>query len=231
MKNILITGAAKGLGYALSKTFYENGDHLFLVVRKQKDKCRLQSELENVSIMNCDITSQNYNEKLAAFLKGETIDILINNAGSGSTGRNIELSTQEQLRQNVEVNCIAAFNTIKTSLENLKRSEYACIINISSRRGSLKLESEGHAKGSGCSISYRVSKAAQNMLTLCIAHELKESNIKIVAVHPGQLKTKKAPIDANMDPESSARLILQYISENELNVSGIHNMDGQLLPW
>ena len=70
----------------------------------------------------------------------------------------------------------------------LAKSDHPRIINVSSRLGSLhKMANRVSARH--FSYSYRIAKAAQNMLTLCLQQEFENKGISVTAIHPGKLKT------------------------------------------
>lgn len=136
MKNVLITGANRGLGLALAHEFDKHDYCLYLVVRSNAAKSELATIFPKAKFLICDVTSDTYEQKLNEWLKLVTIDLVINNAGSGTKAPTLELTRPEYLRKEFETNCIAVLSTVKGCLDSLQRSEEALIINISSRRGS-----------------------------------------------------------------------------------------------
>lgn len=90
------------------------------------------------------------------------------------------------------------------------------------------MQSELAAKGSGRSYSYRISKAAQNMLTLCLADDLENFNIRVVAIHLGCLLTEMASIDAHMTPMSAAKKLLMMVKDNTLKTRDYINLETRL---
>lgn len=93
------------------------------------------------------------------------------------------------------------------------------------------MQSELAAKGSGCSYSYRISKAAQNMLTLCLADDLEDIGIKVVAIHPGRLLTTMGSSDAHMSPTESASRIVYLVESKQLKNRDYVSVETGLLPW
>ncbi|MGR5269434.1 SDR family NAD(P)-dependent oxidoreductase [Vibrio astriarenae] len=231
MKNVLITGANRGLGLALAHEFDKHNYCLYLVVRSNAAKSELAIIFPKAKFLICDVTSDNYESKLIEWLELVSLDLVINNAGSGTKAPTLELTRPEYLRNEFETNCIAVLSTVKGSLDSLQRLEEALIINISSRRGSLMMQSELAAKGSGCSYSYRISKAAQNMLTLCLADDLEDIGIKVVAIHPGRLLTTMGSSDAHMSPTESASRIVHLVESKQLKNRDYVSVETGLLPW
>jgi len=231
MPSVLITGASRGLGFALSQEFDKVGYMLLLVVRTCKAKLELEQQFKYSKILVADVTAENYESLLNEFLFDLVVDVVINNAGSGSNGSCLETAVASQLRKEFETHCVAAFSTVRASLNCLFKSDNALILNISSRRGSLTMQSQGAAKGSGCSFSYRIGKASQNMLTLCLADELEDSGIIVAAIHPGRLLTKLASSDANMTPEKSAEKIVSLIENNQIKSRDYLCIETGSLSW
>ena len=89
------------------------------------------------------------------------------------------------------------------------------IIYISSRFGSIRKIFSGEFDDITCSYAYRISKAAQNMLTQCISREYRDSGVKVCAFHPGKLKTASASSDADKEPEEAARKLIRLIDKIE----------------
>ena len=230
-QSVLITGAGKGLGFALASQLFLQQYNLYLVVRKQSAKELLIKSFPQAKVLVCDITAQTYSEQLATWLGDAHLDVIINNAGAGSKGNDLASATALQLQQAFNTHCVGAFSTVQSSLENLKRSSQPLIINISSRRGSMSMQAEGAAKGSGCSYSYRIGKAAQNMLSLCLADELEELGIRVAAVHPGRLLTQLAASDAVLDVEESASRLVKMIIENSIKTRDYLCMETGKLAW
>ncbi len=231
MKTILITGASRGLGLALTEQFSILDCSLLLVVRSANAKRDLQQCFPMADVLVCDVTYDGYEEKLATWLGNRAIDVVINNAGSGTVAPDLGSTIAPNLRKEFETNCIAVLSTVKACLNGLKRAAQPLVVNISSRRGSLTLQSQLAAKNTGCSYSYRISKAAQNMLSLCLADELEELGIRIVSIHPGRLLTDMASSDAYMTPAQSAEKLVYLIKQDKLKSRDYICLETGKLPW
>ncbi len=70
------------------------------------------------------------------------------------------------------------------------------------------------------SYSYRIAKAAQNMLTLCLQQEFEDKGIRVTAIHPGKLKTDIGAFDANMTPAEGAKNIYDWVIDSNVDASG-----------
>lgn len=231
MKKILITGASRGLGFALAEQFQIIDYDLYLVVRTIESKAEISKYLPLANILVCDITSDDYEELLNKWLENTSLDVVINNAGTGSNAPTLQSTKKYHLLKEFDTNCVAVLSTVKASLQSLKSSLNPTIINISSRRGSLSMQANKEAKGVGCSYSYRISKAAQNMLSLCLADELEDDGIKVATIHPGRLLTKLASSDANMTANDSAKKIVNLVESNKLTNRDYICLETGKLQW
>lgn len=231
MPSVLITGAAKGLGRELSRSFFHHRWSLYLIVRSVESDADLKNEFPEAKILISDIRSAEHEGILKKWLGDCSIDVLVNNAGVGGQGPSLETANAEQISTVFETNCVGVFSTVKGAYQSLKRAERGLVINISSRRGSLSMQASRAAKGSGCSYSYRISKAAQNMLTLCLADDLEEVGIDVAAIHPGRLLTKMASKDAHMTPEKSAGLISDLVISKKIKNRDYLCMESGALQW
>jgi len=231
MQTVLITGANRGLGLALAHSFSVSGYVLYLVVRTTAAKSELINRFPDANILVCDVTSLEYESRLKEWLGLSVLDVVINNAGSGTKAPTLKSTKAEFLRKEFDTNCVSVLSTVKGALGSLKRKHDSLVVNISSRRGSLTMQSELAAKGTGCSYSYRISKAAQNMLTLCLADDLEDINIRVVAIHPGRLLTEMASKDACMTPELSAAKLVALVQGNSLKTRDYISLETGILPW
>jgi NAD(P)-dependent dehydrogenase (short-subunit alcohol dehydrogenase family) len=128
------------------------------------------------------------------------------------------------------VHCLGALRATQATLPWLQRAPRPAIVNISSRRGSLAQEAAGGAPGDA-SYAYRIAKAAQNMLTVCLSVELRHAGIPVLAVHPGALLTGTAPPDAAVAPRLAARRILALAEQADRAPALFLEPPDRTLPW
>ncbi|MNE74096.1 C-factor [compost metagenome] len=93
------------------------------------------------------------------------------------------------------------------------------------------MQATGAAMGIKCSFSYRIAKAAQNMLSLCMADDLESMGIKVISVHPGALLTKMAPADATLTPEQSASRLVKILEDSNVKSRDFICLETGKLPW
>lgn len=109
-----------------------------------------------------------------------------------------------------ELNVAAPFRLVQALLPNLRRADNPLVINVSSRLASIAAQARGDYADLKSSYAYRVSKAAQNMLTVAIATEC-QGWLRCWAVHPGALLTGMALADAAKPPEQAACELRQLV--------------------
>ena len=214
--SVLITGAGRGFGLALVEVFLARSWTVFPLVRHAQDAARLKAmQPDRCSPIVSDVTAPDLAFKTSVALRDcPGLDLLINNAGIGGWGKTFAATTSEELETLFRVHCVGAFNVIKAVMPNLQRSPNPVIINVSSRLGSMMRNAGPEFKGKPFSYSYRIAKAAQNMLTLCLLQEFEEQGIDVYAIHPGELKTANAAYDANREPKDAALKLMEWLEQD-----------------
>ena len=185
-KNIIITGASKGLGKAFAEKFAAAGNQLFLCSRNEPlllaTKQMLLEKNTNckVNIMAIDISKK---ESAIAFgnycLEYGTPDILINNAGSFLPG-SIHSEEDGVFEEMLLVNLHSAYHLTRTLLPAMMEAKQGHIFNMCSTASLAAYKNGG---------SYSISKFALLGFTKNLREELKAFNIKVTAVIPGAVYT------------------------------------------
>ena len=181
MKNVLITGASRGIGKACAEEFLNNGYRVFVNYNNSKVEadellkkgCIIYkadvSKISEVSEMVKDI-NKNYG----------SIDILVNNAGAALSQKVLTDVTDEEYDSVFNVNVKGMFNVTKEVLPSMINKKSGSIINISSIWG---------ITGGSCEVIYSASKAAVIGFTKALAKEVGLSGIRVNAVAPGVIDT------------------------------------------
>lgn len=214
MKSVLITGASRGLGYELVKVFIEQEYFVYTVVREAFELEMLEKDFGDRCLnIQGDLLSRDIGESVNQAIKTHTnsLSLLINNAGLPGEACKIEDIKEEELLEVMQVNCFAPIKMVQGALPFLKETPQALILNISSRLGSLTKTARGEYWNRKFSYAYRMSKAAQNMLSICLNEEMKQWNIGVVSIHPGKLNTRTSTTTADMTPEESAKRIYDFV--------------------
>ncbi len=220
MKHVLITGANRGIGLELARHYHAEGWRVTGVCRQtspELDECSAQV------IEGIDVTREESLEQLTGALQGQTIDLLINNAGVLHDDVLGSLNI-DSLRLQMEVNAFAPLLVCEALLPNLHAGSK--IANITSRMGSIGDNDSGGRYG------YRASKAAFNAFGRSLAIDLKGRGIAVAQLHPGFVKTRMVNFDGLISPEESAVGLVERIAALTLENSGsFWHSNGEDLPW
>lgn len=221
--NIVVTGGNRGLGYELIAILHENGHTVFPVVRKQEVVDELIQKFPNrcypiTADLNFDTSTKLIQSEIKKYV--DTIDIVINNAGIPGEETELLHVTSDELLSLFNVHCLGVVRVVKGTFPFLLKSTSPKVMNISSRLGSLSKMASGEFQHGRFSYSYRIAKAAQNMLTLCMEMQFREHGIEVIAIHPGKLKTEIGAEDANLSPRQGAENIYHWIVSASKDESG-----------
>ena len=183
-KTVLITGASRGLGASIAKTFAKNGDNIIINYNKSFDSANLlKKELENkydskVLLVRADISLENEVKNMFDAIKKEfsKIDILINNAGV-AIDSSLEEKSADEFMKVISVNLLGTFLVTKYAINLMN---IGSIINISSTNGI----DTGYIE----SVDYDSSKAGVIALTHDFAKYL-APQIRVNCVAPGWINT------------------------------------------
>lgn len=233
MPTAMVTGAGRGLGKALSQDLLARGWSVIGLVRSEESARQLEYEL--AGSLQTIITDIGHDDCITAISDGlasvDAVDLLVNNAGIVRRGPKLATAKPADIIDSVNVHCVGALRVTQAVLPWLLRSDRPQIVNISSRRGSLSQEENGGVAGSEVSYAYRIAKAAQNMLTVCLNHELAAEGVTVVAVHPGALRTDEAPPDADLSPDQAAARIVDLVEEPRQLDGLFLEPPGKMLAW
>lgn len=179
-KNILITGASKGIGKQIAKGLKQEGYDLFLTSRNEKLLKEVSKKIKAKAYCVCDLSSRNDLERLAEFIKQNQINILINNAGEYIYGE-IEKMTYEQISHIYAANLLAPAYLCSQAVNSMKLKRWGRIINIGSISGIM---------GEAYASLYSSSKSGLIGLTKALALELAQYNITVNTINPGWVETE-----------------------------------------
>ena len=230
MKNILITGANRGLGLGFAKKCLKKDVHVLATVRDIKGSKELLALKErfpdNLEIFELDLLKENAGYTLANFLGDRPIDILINNAGVGSTNQHFEAVSPKPWLEVLKVNLIAPLMVTQSIIDNVKKGSDKKIYFLSSQLGSIADNTSG-----GMYI-YRSSKTGLNQVIKSLSVDLKPQGITVVSLHPGWVKTDMGGPNAPVSIDESIEGMTQVIHTTDIRDTGrFLNYDGKELPW
>jgi len=186
-KTAVVTGASKGIGKAIALELVRSGANVVLAARTRERLEQVAKELGKVGsglvlVAPTDLTREESVKNLVATVEQECgrLDILVNNAGQ-TLSRTLEETTCEDWDQVIATNARSAFLLCRESLGMLRQAQPGYIVNISSVVG---------VKGYPRQIAYTASKHAMRGMSIAMAEELREDNIRVHVICPGGVLTE-----------------------------------------
>lgn len=181
MKNIIITGTSRGIGFEMVKLLAGQGHRVLALSRNTKPISDLN--LSNVTCFSFDLADIGSYKTVSEFLKTnwQTVDVLINNAGA-LLNKPFEEISYEDFKAVYDVNVFGVAEMIKTTLPFTTRASH--VLTISSMGGI-----QGSAKFPGLA-AYSSSKGAVITLTELLAEEYKDSGPSFNALALGAVQTE-----------------------------------------
>ncbi|MEO0570325.1 MAG: 3-oxoacyl-[acyl-carrier-protein] reductase [Bacteroidota bacterium] len=241
-KNVIITGASRGIGKGIAQVFANNGANVaFTFSSSEGPALELEKELSALGVK-----AKAYKSNAASFKEAEQlvasiledfdgIDVLINNAGITKDNLLMRMG-EEDFDKVIEVNLKSVFNMTKAVQRTLLRQRSGSIINMSSVVG---------VKGNAGQANYAASKAGMIGFTKSVALELGSRNIRCNAIAPGFIETEMTdkldekmvqswrdaiPLKRGGVPEDVANACLFLASDLSAYVTGqVLNVDGGML--
>jgi 3-oxoacyl-[acyl-carrier protein] reductase len=241
-KNVIITGASRGIGRGIAKVFAEHGANVaFTYSSSEGPAIELEKELTSSGVK-----AKAYKSNAASFTEAESlvsailddlggIDVLINNAGITKDNLLMRMS-EEDFDAVIEVNLKSVFNMTKAVQRTMLKQRKGSIINMSSVVG---------VKGNAGQTNYAASKAGMIGFTKSVALELGSRNIRCNAIAPGFIETEMTesldektvqgwrdaiPLKRGGTPEDIANACLFLASDLSAYITGqVINVDGGML--
>jgi short-subunit dehydrogenase len=179
-KTVLVTGASSGIGRATAVYLAQNGYNVYGAARRTEKMQDLGAY--GIHPVSLDVTSE---ESLVACVEkiqkeAGSIDILINNAGSGYYGALEDMPIADAKYQ-MEVNVFGVARLIQLVLPGMRKNRYGKIVNISSVGGKVTLPMGGW---------YHASKFAIEGLSDALRKEVKQFGIDVIVIEPGGTKSE-----------------------------------------
>lgn len=186
----LVTGVGKptGIGFEVCKQLAEIGFTVILSARRKAAAESLASQIPGAIPLELDLESDESISGASRFIQRSTgrLDVLVNNAAGvgpyGETVVNADLVASSNL---LDTTLYGTWALIQELLPFLQSSSAGRIVNVSSGAGSFSDQAFGVQTQNSMGVSYAISKAALNVLTVKLAQELAETPILVNAVCPG----------------------------------------------
>ena len=241
-KNVIITGASRGIGNGIAQFFAEHGANIaFTYSSSEKPALELEATLKAMGVKTKAYQSDASDFKQAEALVLSVledfggIDVLINNAGITKDNLLMRMS-EADFDSVIEVNLKSVFNLTKAVQRTFLKQRSGSIINMSSVVG---------VKGNAGQANYAASKAGMIGFTKSVALELGSRNIRCNAIAPGFIETEMTeklddktvqgwrdaiPLKRGGTPEDIAKACLFFASDLSVYVTGqVLNVDGGML--
>jgi len=224
MTTIMITGASRGLGLEFARQFYNEECRVIATCRSPKDANELNA-IGDIDVHALDVTDDKSVANLADKLRGENIDILINNAGVIGQRDGFGRLDYDIWAETMDTNVFGPMRVAEAFRDNVMNSEKKQMIFITSRMGSIT-EAVPNA------YVYRSSKAALNMAVKCLSAELGEQGLIAVLFHPGHVQTDMGGQAAPVTPQKSIEGMKNQIVALTRDDNGrFLSYDGHQIPW
>ncbi|MEO7260491.1 MAG: SDR family oxidoreductase [Jatrophihabitantaceae bacterium] len=239
----LVTGANRGMGLEIARQLAERGVRVLLSGRNPKAVAEaamtLRSAGLDVEAVVLDVTKTESISAAAAGIEDKygRLDILVNNAGIRIEQYGKQPSEQplNQWRETFETNLFGVVEVTLAFLPLIRRSTTGRIVNVSSLLASLSTHSDPgsyvYSPMFKSLPAYSASKSAVNSWTAHLAYELRETTIKVNAVHPGYTKTDMndgaGELEVPMGAGTSVSMAL--LGSDGPNGSFVHM--GEVVPW
>lgn len=234
-KTALVTGANRGIGFAIARQLAELGITVLAGVRNGASAASATAGFGKIGVDVQPVILDVANvAALPSALKDieqrhAPIDILVNNAailidGPGGFDASLFDMTDETFRLTWETNVLAPAAIIRTLLPGMIAREYGRVVNVSSLAGQLA------GMGSGFP-AYRISKTALNALTRIAAAEAGRGDVKINACSPGWVRTGMGGPEASRLPDKGAETPVWLATLPSDGPTGGFFEDKKAVPW
>jgi NAD(P)-dependent dehydrogenase (short-subunit alcohol dehydrogenase family) len=244
----LITGGNRGLGLQTARELGRLGIHLILGVRDAKKGkvalAELKKEGIHAEVIRLDVADLSTHAGAYGYIEKYygKLDILINNAGiwkeSATSSSYVPGSNptstlpMEILRETFETNFFGTVALTQCLMPLIHRAPAGRIVNVSSILGSLTLHSDTASPIYSHKVfAYDASKTALNAFTVHLAHELRDTPIKVNSAHPGWVKTEMGGEGADLDISEGGKTSALLATLPADGPTGGYFHMGQPIPW
>jgi 3-oxoacyl-[acyl-carrier protein] reductase len=231
----IVTGASRGIGRSIALALARHGAHVSLAAREKADLQTIQAELASFGGQAATFPTDISREADVVGLVRDTIehfgrlDIVVNNAGTGTFGPLAEMAVEEWDRI-MAVNARGPFLLCREAIPYLKRQERSFILNISSVVGT---------RGYANQAAYSASKHALMGMSSALAKEVQKDGIRVHTICPGGVDTpliaaSRPDLDRSvlMQPDEIAEIVLFLLTRRgKAVIDQIHVRRAASTPW
>ena len=225
MKNILITGANRGIGLKFAEILSAN-NNVYATARDITKADDLE-KLDNTELLELDLLDKDSIKSFCSELKDIPLDMIINNAGIFQDEQMEETILDPELwLDEIMINAIGPVVLSQKLKENIMSGNDKKIIFISSQMGSID------DNYSGGYYFYRTSKSALNSAAKSLSIDWKADSISVLMLHPGWVRTDMGGSNAKLDIDTSVSKMLDVINSLDMGKTGTFlNYEGKKLEW
>ena len=225
MKNILITGANRGIGLKFAEILSAN-NNIYATARDITKADDLE-KLDNTELLELDLLDKDSIKSFCSELKDIPLDMIINNAGIFQDEQMEETILDPELwLDEIMINAIGPVVLSQKLKENIMSGNDKKIIFISSQMGSID------DNYSGGYYFYRTSKSALNSAAKSLSIDWKADGIAVLMLHPGWVRTDMGGSNAKLDIDTSVSKMLDVINSLDMGKTGTFlNYEGKKLEW
>jgi len=238
-KVALVTGANKGIGFETSRQLGKKGFHVLVGARDEargrSAVDRLRGEGFAAEFVKLDVTSDADRRAVAGYV-AETfgkLDVLVNNAAIAIdvNAKSSDVSA-DVLHRTFDANFFAVVALTQQLLPLIRKSDAGRIVHLSSGLASLTLHSDPSWSFYNFKpLAYDASKTALNAFTVHLAHELKDTPIKVNSADPGWVKTDMGTDAAELEVEVGAQTGVALATLGADGPTGGFFHRGERHPW
>ena len=225
MPTALVLGASRGIGLEFSRQYIDAGWTVYGTHRSEEDRVTLRDL--GVNTLRLDVTRTEDLAGIGWQLDDERVDVAVVNAGVyGMRTSSIQAPpTDEQFDLVMRTNVLASMRLMPV-LAPLLAPTQGTLAFISSRMGSIQEASASYG------MLYRVSKAAVNMVAKLAHADYAPVGVRVLALHPGWVRTDMGGPNADVAVEDSVRGLRRVIAEREAHPGGgFFDWRGQKVAW
>jgi NAD(P)-dependent dehydrogenase (short-subunit alcohol dehydrogenase family) len=223
VKTVVITGANRGIGLAMTAIYANQGTQVIALCRSTSAKLNALANKYVEIVEDVDVATDQGIDTMVAAVGTREVDVLINNAGilRDESLDNLNIAT---INEQFQVNAVAPLRVCQALKSNLTAGSKIAL--ITSRMGSIA------DNGSGGRYGYRMSKAALNAAGMSLAKDLAVDKVAVGIYHPGYVKTDMVNHGGDISADVAATRIIELIDELTLKASGVfRHSNGEVLPW
>ena len=222
-KTVLILGANRGLGLEFVKQYAADGFDVIATCRRPTEATELRRI--GVRIEALDTSTASSIDALAKKLADEPIDVMICNAGVyGPRSDGLTDMPTEDFDLVMRTNVLGPLRLTMAFADNVAKARGAMVF-LTSRMGSISTMS------SASGIAYRASKAALNAVVKAASLELGKRGVRVMALHPGWVRTDMGGPSATLTPTESIAGMRHVIEKASDLHGGFYDNTGATIPW